>query len=199
LALAISDTALTSSHRANDADLLAMSAKGNQAAFTALVERFHPLVYRVVWRMTRGHADTEDITQEAFVRLWKHIRELRDGNATKSWLLRVASNLAMDRHRNATTIVVDEAAEVADARPLADETAMTKWAQKCIDSAIHALPERQRLALTLIHFEQLPQAMAAETMGITIDALESLLSRARRGLKESLAGNKAELLSAVQK
>lgn len=198
MALAITDTAIAGSRHVDDADLLAMSAKGNRAAFTSLVERLHPLVHRVVWRLTRGHADTDDIAQEAFVKLWKHADDLRDNAAIKSWLLKVASNLAMDRHRNPATGVVDETFEIADTRPLADSTAMANWAQQRIDAALHALPERQRLAMALTHFEHLPNAVAADTMGVTVDALESLLARARRTLKESLAADKAELLSAVQ-
>lgn len=198
MAIAIIDTTLGGSRHTGDADLLALSAKGNKAAFTALVERLHPFVYRVVWRMTRGHADTDDIAQEAFVRLWKHASELRDVSATKAWLMRVASNLAMDRHRSNAKGSVDEAGEIADARPLADTAAMASWAQKRIDAALHALPERQRLALALTHFEQLPNAVAADSMGITVEALESLLARARRALKEQLAADKTELLSAVQ-
>jgi RNA polymerase sigma-70 factor, ECF subfamily len=198
LAFAITDAAPESSHRKDDADLLALSAKGNRLAFTALVERLHPMVYRVVWRLTSGHADTEDIAQEAFVRLWKHASELRDAHAIKSWLLKVASNIAMDRHRGLPAGAQGEAEDVADVRPLAEETVMVSWAQQRIDRAIHALPERQRLALTLTHFEQQPNATAADIMGITVDALESLLSRARRALKETLSADKAELLSAVQ-
>jgi RNA polymerase sigma-70 factor, ECF subfamily len=198
LALAITETVQAGSRRENDADLLAMSANGNRAAFSTLVEQLYPLVYRVVWRMTSGHVDTDDIVQEAIVRLWKHIGELREPAALKAWVIKVASNLARDRYRGPASGVVDEVAEIADVRPLADATAMTNWAQKKIDVAIHALPERQRLALTLIHFEQLPQALAADVMGVTLDAFESLLARARRALKEQLAADKSELLSAVQ-
>jgi RNA polymerase sigma-70 factor, ECF subfamily len=198
VAVAITDLNQAGPHHDRDADLLVLSSKGNRAAFTELVDRLYPLVFRVVWRLTKGHADTEDIAQEAFVKLWKNAAELRDPSAMKAWLLRVASNLALDRYRGAPMQQVDEAFEIADNRPQADQAAMSNWAQRRIDTAIHNLPERQRLALTLVHFEHLSSTAAAATMEISIEALESLLSRARRALKEQLAADKADLLSAVQ-
>jgi RNA polymerase sigma-70 factor, ECF subfamily len=198
VAVAITDLDQARPHHDRDADLLVLSAKGNRSAFSELVERLYPLVFRVVWRLTKGHADTEDIAQEAFVRLWKHASELREVGAMKAWLIRVASNLALDRYRGLPMQQVDEAFEVVDDRPQADQTVMSNWAQRRIDAAIHTLPERQRLALTLVHFEHLSSPAAAEAMEISIEALESLLSRARRALKEKLAADKADLLSAVQ-
>jgi RNA polymerase sigma-70 factor, ECF subfamily len=198
VAIAITDPALAGPHHNRDADLLALTARGNRAAFTELVDRLYPLVFRVVWRLTKGHADTEDIAQEAFVKLWKNAGELRDPGAMKAWLLRVASNLALDRYRSTTIHSVEDAVDVADDRPHAEQSVMSNWAQKKIDKAIHALPERQRLALTLVHYEQMSNPAAAETMEISVEALESLLSRARRALKDTLAADKTELLSAVQ-
>jgi RNA polymerase sigma-70 factor (ECF subfamily) len=59
------------------------------------------------------------------------------------------------------------------------------------------LPERQKLALTLVHFEHMPNTTAAQIMEISVDALESLLARARRSLKQHLAPQKQALLATL--
>ena len=59
---------------------------------------------------------------------------------------------------------------------------------------MNGLPERQRLALQLVHFDEMSNGEAAETMDVSVDALESLLARGRRGLKAALMGHKDELL-----
>ena len=83
-------------------------------------------------------------------------------------------------------------------RPTAEANLQRAWAKSRIDQAIAALPERQRTALSLVHFEALPQTEAANVMDISVDALESLLSRARRSLKQQLINERQNLMDAVQ-
>lgn len=66
-----------------------------------------------------------------------------------------------------------------------------------IDAAVAGLPERQKLAMTLVHFEQMTNIAAAAIMDVSVDALESLLARARRSLKERLAPDKSTLLATL--
>jgi RNA polymerase sigma-70 factor (ECF subfamily) len=184
-------------HGESDADLLAASARQDASAFRRLVDRHYAPVYRVVWRLTRGHADSEDIAQEAFLRLWNNPGQLREASALRSWLMRVASNLAIDRLRIQPLQAIDGAEETADSRVGAEERQLQNWARRRIDAAISKLPERQRLALAMVHFEQMSNGAAAEAMELSVDALESLLARARRALKTELAEDRRDLLSAV--
>jgi RNA polymerase sigma-70 factor, ECF subfamily len=184
-----------------DADLLARSAAGSEAAFSILVDRYFPVVHRVVWRMMNGHADAEDVAQEAFLKLWRDPHQVREAGALKGWLIRVASNQVMDKFRRSpreqSGMVDDLADAVADVRPLADQQMDTGRASTAIDLALASLPDRQRLALTLVHFEHLTNIAAASAMEISVDALESLLARARRTLKERLTPQRDELLHAL--
>lgn len=183
--------------QASDADLLARTAVGEQRAFAALVDRHFAVVHRVVWRMLNGHADAEDVAQEAFLRLWRNPGQVRDGAAVKGWLMRVATNVVMDRHRATPMQQINEEFEVADDRATAEEQIDKSRAVACIDAAVASLPQRQKLALTLVHFEHLTNIAAAEIMELSVDALESLLARARRSLKERLAQNKNSLLATL--
>jgi RNA polymerase sigma-70 factor, ECF subfamily len=182
---------------ASDTALLAAATRRDASAFALLVLRYERQVFRVVWRLTNGHADAEDITQEVFLRLWRNPGQLREAGALKGWLMRVASNLAMDRFRAKPMQDLEQAAEVSDGKPSAEDELAKTWTTKKIDMAIAALPDRQKLALTLVHFEQLGNIKAAATMDVSVDALESLLARARRSLKLVLATDKEMLFAGL--
>ena len=190
--------AVESWETATDAALLEASSRRVQRAFTVLVSRYYKDVYRVVWRVSGGHADTEDITQEAFMRLWAKPDQLREAKALKGWLLRVASNLVMDKFRQKPMQNLEAAETVADGSVSAEEQLGLAYVTKTVDAAIAQLPDRQKLALTLVHFEQMSNISAAAAMEISVDALESLLSRARRGLKELLGPQGKQLLGAME-
>lgn len=182
---------------ASDAELLICAARQDQNAFAELVVRYHAQVYRVAWRLNGGHADTDDIAQETFLKLWKNPGQLREAGALKGWLMRVASNLVMDRYRQKKTLDLDHAKDVADHSVSAIDILDQAHVAKVIDAAIATLPDRQKLAITLVHFEHMTNISAAETMEISVDAVESLLARARRALKVELGSNGKLILASM--
>ena len=182
---------------ATDAELLAASVERNQQAFAVLVQRYHVPVYRVAWRLNGGHADTDDIAQETFLKLWKNPSQLREAAALKGWLIRVASNLVMDRYRRKPMLELEYAQYVPDSTMTAPAMLDQSHVTKVIDAAIASLPDRQKLALALVHFEHMTNIAAAAAMEVSVDALESLLARARRGLKEKLGSGGRQLLATL--
>ena len=180
-----------------DAGLLAAAARGDQQAFAILVRRHFPAVYRVSWRMTKGAADTEDIVQEAFLKLWRNPAQVRDAQALRGWLMRVASNAVVDGARRVKPQGLDSMPEPVDPSPEAGEQIDRAKAAEEIHRAVSDLPDRQRLALAMVHFEGMSNIEAAAAMEVSVDALESLLARARRGLKQSLAVNWRGLLGSL--
>lgn len=181
----------------SDAGLLKAAAGGSHAAFAEIASRHYQPVYRLVWRMTNGAADAEDMAQEAFVKLWQNPAQVREAAALKGWLMRVAANAAIDRSRKPRGAALDEAPEVADPQARPDAPLDREQAARLVDARIAALPERQRLALSLVYFEGLSNIEAAAVLEVSVDALESLLARARRGLKESLSAGWRELLGGL--
>lgn len=182
---------------ASDAALLAACIQADADAFALLLQRHQQMVRRVAWRMGLRNADVDDVSQETFLKLWNNPGQIREAAALKGWLVRVASNQVMDRFRKKPMDDLDAAEDVSDGSPGADEMMERDWAAGEVDRAIKALPDRQRLALTLVHFEQMGNIAAAAAMELSVDALESLLARARRGLKESLKSKAPLLLAAV--
>jgi RNA polymerase sigma-70 factor (ECF subfamily) len=167
--------------------LLARVAAGEAQAFRALVDRHLPTVLAIARRMLKDDAEAEDVAQEAMLRLWRNAAGLELGpGGVRPWLRRVASNLCIDRVRSArNTSVVEEVPEQAE--PAGQVRHLTERELKGrVDTALKALPERQRLALTLFHYEGMSQIEVGEVLGISDEAVESLLARARRTLKASL-------------
>lgn len=167
--------------------LVARVAAGEAQAFRALVGRHLPTVLAIARRMLRDDAEAEDVAQETLLRLWRNAAGLELGEAgVRPWLRRVAANLCIDRVR------AQRNTSLGDALPEEVEPAgqMTRLAErelgKRVDAALKALPERQRLALTLFHYEGMSQIEVGNVMGISDEAVESLLARARRALKASL-------------
>jgi RNA polymerase sigma-70 factor, ECF subfamily len=167
--------------------LLALASSGDSAAFRALTERHVRTVVSIARRMLHDDAEAEDVAQETFLRLWRSGAKLEIGpGGVRPWLRRVASNLCIDRIRNRGRVVtVDELPDVPDAPRQLSGIEQSEM-QARVDAAIKSLPERQRLALTLFHFEGLSQIEIGQVMNISDEAVESLLSRARRQLKTAL-------------
>jgi RNA polymerase sigma-70 factor, ECF subfamily len=174
--------------------LLLASARRDATSFAELVSRYYKPVYRMVWRMLNGNAETEDVAQEAFVKLWQNPAQVREAKALKGWLMRVASNLAIDRLRRKVHSNIEAVPEIVDPSQRTGAELDERAASARVDSAIAQLPERQKLAVTLVYFEGMTNIAAASVMEISVDAIESLLSRGRRALKETLAGDWRELL-----
>lgn len=173
---------------AQDAALLGAASRGDRRASRALVERELPRVLALAERMTRDRAEAQDIAQDAFLRLWGAAADWRPRARIGTWLATVTYRLALDRLRRARRWSDAEMPEIADPAPGPDAALIGRDRARAVDAAIRALPDRQRAALALVHEQGLSGRDAAATMEISEDALESLLARARRRLRQGLAG-----------
>ena len=170
-----------------EAALLARVAAGEAEAFRGLVDRHLPSVLAVARRMLRDDAEAEDVAQDTLLRLWRNAGGLELGpGGVRPWLRRVVSNLCIDRVRARRNTTVVEAVPEDSEPPTQFRQLAERELGARVDAALKALPERQRLALTLFHYEGMSQIEVGEAMGISDEAVESLLARARRTLKVSL-------------
>ena len=177
----------------SDDQLLRLAGRGDASAFERLIERHGTRAFAIASRMSATASDAEDIVQEAFLRAWLKAPDWKvaddsPGRARFStWFYRVLVNLCIDRHRRADPAALDDAAAFTDDRPSAFDRVADDEAAREIAAAISRLPSRQRAALTLCYYESMSNREAAAILNASVKALESLLVRARRRLKEDLA------------
>ena len=173
-----------------DVELVAAVGRGDEAAFRTLVARKLPRIHALALRKLGDRGQADDVAQDAFLRVWKNARDWRPGQARfDTWLHRVALNLCIDRQRRWRETPVAEPPEQIDPRPGADQQIAHEDASARVRAALDRLPPRQRDAIMLQTYQELSNIETARVMGVSVDALESLLSRARRTLRASLAGD----------
>ena len=166
-------------------------AEGNDRAVRTMVARKLPRLLGLATRMLGDRSEAEDVAQETFLRLWRQAPSWRRGEARlDTWLYRVALNLCTDRLRKRRETYVAEPPEQTD--PDADPARGLAEAERnvTVQAALDALPDRQREAIVLQYYQELSNIEAAAVMGIGVEALESLLCRARRALRARLAGQR---------
>jgi len=177
---------------ANDDDLMASTAAGDEGAFRLLVERWERPVFAFLARMVGSREEAQDLAQETFLRVYAGARRYRSRGTFRSWLFRVAGNLARSRLRRRKIIQWVTFDSAAHERPAAgdppDRAVERAERRDAVRHAIGALPARQREAVVLRRYENLSYKEIADAMGITVPAVESLLQRAMKGLRERLAG-----------
>ena len=177
-----------------DSELLARFSKGDRAAALALTSRLAPVVFAQAFRMLGDRAEAEDVTQESLLRLWK---AAPGWDATRAkittWLYRVTSNLCIDCLRKSNRNSGDEVPEVADETPGIDRKLQATARAQALQHALQTLPDRQRQAMILRHIEDLSNPEISDIMEISVEAVESLVSRGKRALASTLAPQKKAL------
>ena len=166
--------------------LMKRVGQGDARAYRELSERHLRSIVAYADRLLGQPAEAEDVAQETFLRLWKDAGRWQPRARLSTWLHRMAHNLCIDRLRKRR----ETSPEHLD-RQSAGDRPSTLLARKQIaqqvDAALHGLPERQRAAIQLVHYQGLTNIETAEVLDVGVEAVESLLSRARKTLRERLA------------
>jgi RNA polymerase sigma-70 factor (ECF subfamily) len=181
----------------NDGDvaLMARVREKDAAAFEQLVRRHQHAVIGTVAKMLGSPRDAEDIAQQVFLRVWKSAPRYEPTAKFTTWLFTITRNLVFNecrrRHRH-QEVSIDEREDehhieaVDDATTPPDQATLHAELEAAIDRAIQALPEKQRMAVVLRRYEELPYEDIAAALGLSLPAVKSVLFRARAQLKELL-------------
>jgi len=186
----------------DDDSLMAAAAGGDAAAFRVLVERWSPRVLAFLVRTLARRADAEDLAQETFVRVYRAAPHYAGDGRFAAWLFRIAGNLARGELRRrrvrgwflGTPAVDDDALLASLPAPQhfdADGPLHAGETRALLARALADLPDRQRLAVVLHHFEGLGVREVASALGTSEHAAESLVARGMAALRRRLGSRRS--------
>ena len=173
--------------RVMEQELIVRAQTGDKAAFQQLVHQSLPNVIGLSYQMLGDRTEAEDLAQEVLLSLWQNIEKYDpERGRLSTWVYRITANRCLDRLRRKK---VDQLDDDYDAPVEAEQhdALFDKQVSKEIDGAMQDLPERQQLAVTLFHYQGHSMQEIGEILDCSVDAVESLLARARRSLKQTLA------------
>lgn len=189
----------------DDFEIIQSVLKGNKENFRILVEKYQQVVFRIAIGFVHEKEEAEDLTQEVFIRAWQSLDKFRGDSAFSTWLHRVAVNACLNNARKKHALPVldrissffnPEAEIETDILPKTEnpeEIIINKehglWLQKALDS----LPEKQRIAIILSKYDDLPQKEIASIMHLTEGAVEALLQRAKKNLRDKLSASSKKI------
>ena len=183
-----------------DVDLMLAFQKGDESAFSALIERHRNTVVNLAYRYVGNRQDAEDLAQEIFIKIYRARDRYQPAAKFTTWLYRVAVNASLNEVRNRKHRPTFRAASlhaVPDgeaALPVVEDVDSVSPLEAVEQSELHrevrravdALPERQRLALLLNKFHGLSYEELAETFELSVQAVKSLLTRARQNVRRMI-------------
>jgi RNA polymerase sigma-70 factor (ECF subfamily) len=190
------ESSLADSNEGSDVALMLRVRDGDLEAFETLVTRHQHSVVGTAAKMLGGAADAEDISQQVFVRVWKHAARYQPSAKFTTWLMTITRNLVFNelrRRRRSQQVSMDADEGDTIRHQFVDEQAVApseeildSELQEAIDAAIASLPETQRLAIVLRRYEGMPYEEIAEVLKTSVPAVKSILFRARAELKARL-------------
>ncbi len=180
----------------HDFALIDATARGDPHAFESLVKRYQRPLLNFITRYIGDRSAAEDLTQEAFLRIYRAAPRFEAKTRVSTWVFRIAYNLVLtemgrrSRQRRLSEALYRSREQGAD-EPSTDPSERFELEEEVM-SALGRLPGNQRAALLLRINENLSYLEIGEVLGVGVQSVESLLFRARKSLRESLGRKKKE-------
>jgi len=176
-----------------DLALVKQVTQGNKTAFNMLVRNHQRGVYAIVFSMIKDHDTTDDIVQDTFIKAYKNIQTFEGKSSFKSWLYSIAINTAKNTLKaSSLRDMVDYENVVLQVTPRAGESIEDQELQSILSAEIEKLPSKQKMALTLRIFDELPFKEIAEIMECPYDTAKANFRHAINSLRKH-----ARILDAV--
>ena len=178
--------------KTHDDALMAATARGEEAAFRLLVQRWESQVRAFLIHMLSSVEEAEDLTQDTFVQVFRKAARYHGEGKFQSWLFRIAGSLARSKLRRRKILgwvsFNPDFHDRADQNDSPARQLERKNDAERVRAAMANLPQRQRQALVLHRFQGMKYKEIAEAMDVTVPAVESLIQRAMRQLRTILQG-----------
>ena len=164
-----------------------MSALNQAESFERLVRSERKNIYGLCYRYCGNHADAEDLTQEAFTRAFRGLSNFRGDSSFSTWMYRIAVNVCLNWVSSRKAITFELTDDVVDAKPTPVEQASKSETRSTVREAVSQLPEKQRMALVLRVYEELPHKEIAKIMECSVSTSKTHFFFALKNLKRKLA------------
>lgn len=184
----------------NDEQLVERYLKGDAQALEELIKKYSQIIFGFVYRYLQDVQETENITQEVFVRVWKNIKKYDCSKSFKTWIFTIAKNASLDQIKKKKNIPFSKfdneegdnflTESLTDVSPLPDEILHQKDIADKLNGAINQLSNKYSVVLILHYYHQFTFKEISE---ILEEPLDTVKSRHRRGvimLKNTLTDNK---------
>ena len=182
-------TAVRSSSTAELDELtLRRAQQGERQALDHLIERYHPMVHALVWRMAcaQGESHVADLVQDSLLRVLQALPRFDQAGPARlsTWILTITTRVVLNDRRRATPrdVRLEPAALIDPATAASDVELGTAIAKAVIE-----LPDAQRIAFVLREYHDLDYAEIAEVLDVDVGTIKSRLSRARAAVRDTLA------------
>lgn len=178
----------------SDQRIVEMTLAGDVAAFRHLVERHQALAYRVAYRFVGTVGDAEDITQEAFIRLWKNLHRYKPEVRITTWLYKIVSNLCLDflksRHTRETrrTVELDDYRTMRNESP-ADQSLLDAELRTALEQLSEELSPKQKAVFVLRDLEEVSMPEIATILSMDPGQVKSNLYYARKRMYEMITAH----------
>ena len=159
-----------------------------------LFKSYHDRIHRYIVRLVKDPAEAEDLTQETFLRAYRSGDSLRDPQAIRGWLYRIATNVCLDRLRQRKPQLSLEGSSGEEDRdqiktlcspyPSPLEITERKETSACVQRCLDLLPDKYRAVILLREAHSLTAAEIADLLGVTVTTIKIRLHRARRRLQQ---------------
>jgi len=174
---------------ADDLLLINQYLKGDEKSLELIIKKYLKSIYGFIFQFVRNSHDTEDLTQEVFVKMWRWRKKIKKEKNFKSWLFTIAKNTAIDFLRKRKELTFSDIDSDNDDRPfietinddlmLPDEIFEQVNLEKIISAALEKLPLQYRLVITL-HYQN--EFTFSEISNILNKPLNTVKSHWQRGL-----------------
>lgn len=177
---------------------LRRAQRGDPAAFEALITPCESMLWRVCWHYTQHREDARDCAQEAMLKAWRALPDYRGDCSLETWLYRIAASCCLDFLRRKGRWAAESAEQLAeeagfdppDPSPQPEEALQRRDERAELQSALAALPDDMRIALTMSAVEGRRYEDIAQVLGVAPGTVKSRISRARVRLSEILSGKR---------
>jgi len=155
---------------------------GDREAFEMIIRTHSRTLFAIAYGVLQSREEAEDVAQDSLVKAWKTRWRVRDPEKFPAWLATIARHKAHDVFRKRRTVPLSE--QVTE--PIVPEPANTSALDQKLHSALAALPELHRAALTLRYFEEMDYRTIENSLGLTNGALRGILGRALTSMRKQL-------------